>query len=180
MAPREVHGGATTAYSKIVVMIFFLAIDLGFNCILDYDKFNNEFNNSKNRVLLALYGLQIVIEISVFLVLFLAMADTFLFRVGLLGLLIKKFRTVLIFHPIYLALTLALGGYRVRLLTGGRALDSLWDINSFVVLSHIQKIVAIPYYLLNIRATMKLSAPIYFTKDAWVALAKELKAESYE
>ena len=45
---------------------------------------------------LGLFGLQVIVEISIFLVLFLATADTFLFRVGLLGVLIKTFRLVLV------------------------------------------------------------------------------------
>ena len=83
---------------------------IGLNSVLDYDKFNN-FNvgQKASQLLLGLLGLQIVIEICVFLILFLTMADTFLFRVGLLGLLLKKFRSVLITHPIYLTLTIVAG-----------------------------------------------------------------------
>jgi Transmembrane protein 138 len=125
------------------------------------------------HLLLGLLGLQIVIEISVFLILFLAMADTFLFRVGLLGLLVKKFRSVLIFHPIYVALTLACGLYRVNRFSSGEVLSVIWRDQKFVGLSCIQKIVAIPYYVLNIRATIKLGDPVYFDKDAWIALFKQ-------
>jgi hypothetical protein len=94
------------------------------------------------------------------------MADTFLFRVGLLGLLIKKFRSVLITHPIYLTLTIVagiiiiiiiiiimniiIGIYRVRYFMSGHTLDELWQYPSFIVLSILQKsgitIIAINYY----------------------------------
>ena len=87
------------------------------------------------------------------------MADTFLFRVGLLGLLIKKFRSVLITHPIYLTLTIVAGIviiniisviktvnmnvitgiYRVRYFMNGHTLDELWQYPSFIVLSILQK-----------------------------------------
>jgi hypothetical protein len=97
-------------YSILIAMIIFLMVDLGLNSILDYDLYNNQtVKNISSNLLLGLLGLQIVVEICIFLVLFIAMADTFLFRVGLLGLLIKKFRFVLIFQPIYMAITIATG-----------------------------------------------------------------------
>jgi hypothetical protein len=40
-------------------------------------------------------------------------------------------------------------------------------------------LVAIPYYLLNLRATIKLGHPIYYNKDAWVALIKQVHMYVY-
>ena len=201
-------------------MIAFLLIDLGLNSILDYDLFNNQTSiNGTPSLLLGLLGLQTVVEISTFLILFIAMADTFLFRVGLLGLLIKKFQTVLLFHPLYIAITIASGSLRVQHLSvEGNSLSSLYRYDTYVRMSMVQKIckliplpdfmmqltfhsemfilcglytvtcstsqrllnwlisfvVAIPYYLLNLRATTKLGNPVYFNKDAWVALIKQV------
>lgn len=92
------------------------------------------------RLLLGLVGVQVVVEISIFLVLFLAMTDTFLFRVGLLGVLVKKFRMVLILHPIYITLTLVTGIYRVHYLAQGNMLYELWLTDSFIFLSSLHKI----------------------------------------
>ena len=243
-----------TNYSKLIAMIIFLTVDLGLNSILDYDLFNNQTApNNASHLLLGLLGFQAVVEICTFLVLFVAMADTFLFRVGLLGLLMRKFRTILIFQPIYIAITLASGALRVRHLSVvGNSLFTLYNYNPYVRLSLIQKIceysknmlrhrivrtcmrnwanwchartsvyvthgviieqnrfhtrraprrnyhclyiesfllsnhflfrfisfnsssVAIPYYLLNLRATIKLGHPIYYNKEAWVALIKQV------
>lgn len=129
-------------YSILIVMIVFLMVDLGLNSILDYDLFNNEtVKNISSNLLLGLLGLQIVVEICIFLILFIAMADTFLFRVGLLGLLLKKFRFVLIFHPIYIAITIATGAQRVRHLTViGSSLETLYKYPTFARLSIAQKI----------------------------------------
>ena len=74
----------------------------------------------KGGVLFALLGVQAIVQISIFLALFLSMADTFLFRVGLLGVLLKKFRSVLLLHPIYFAITLIAGSYRLRTITNSR------------------------------------------------------------
>ena len=122
-------------------MAILLSFDLGLNCSLDYDTFNSHPDQYPSSFLLGLVGLQVIVQITVFLLLFLAMADTFLFRVGLLGLLLKKFRFVLLFHPVYIAFTLASGLVRVQRITNEHyTLAMLWNNNSFVVLSSIQKI----------------------------------------
>lgn len=127
-------------YVKVLAMAALLLCDLGLNCSLDYDSFNSSPENYPNNFLLGLLGLQVIIEISVFLLLFLAMADTFLFRVGLLGLLVRKFRVVLLIHPVYICFTLATGLIRVqRIVSHGVSLDKLWRDEAFVWMSSIQK-----------------------------------------
>lgn len=107
---------------KLAAMFILILIDLGLNCSLDYDLYNadktfiedNPDLDWKGGILFALVGLQTIIQLSVFLALFLTMSDTFLFRVGLLGVLLKKFRSVLILHPIYFTITLIASTYRLR------------------------------------------------------------------
>lgn len=124
-------------HGKVIVMILFLIMDLGLNSTLDYDILNDE---SANNILLGVFGLQVVIQISIFLILFLAAADTYLFRVGLLGILIRTIFFVLCLHPIYMALTIAVGSYRVRHLSRAGTLSTLWRDNMFIAISIIQKI----------------------------------------
>lgn len=95
----DARGIARTSHGKLMVMAVFLLIDLGLNSSLDYDK------ATSSTLLLGIFGLQIIIQISVFLILFLTIADTFLFRVGLLNILLKKTRTVIAFQAIYFMLT---------------------------------------------------------------------------
>jgi hypothetical protein len=66
---------------KVVAMFILLCVDLSFNCSFDYDNYKIS-GSDLNIVPLAM---QLIIEISIFLVLFLTMAETYLFRVGLLG-----------------------------------------------------------------------------------------------
>lgn len=128
----------TTSYhGKVIVMILFLIMDLGLNCILDYDVLNDE---RPNNILLGVFGLQVVIQISIFLILFLAMADTYLFRVGLLGIIVRTISFVLVLHAIYMALTIATGSYRVRHLSRAGKLSTLWKDDNFIALSIFQKI----------------------------------------
>jgi hypothetical protein len=176
---KHQQGEVQTQYgTKIAAMVVVLVIDLALNSTLDYDSYNDQYNGrAASRLLLGLFGLQVVIEIAVFLVLFLAMADTFLFRVGLLGMLIKKFRTVLVVHPIYFALTIATGAYRVRKFINSATLFAIWHDQSFIALYYIQKFISIPYYMLNLRAVIKLSDPIYFDSKVWMDLMKSQRRQ---
>jgi hypothetical protein len=122
-------------------MFVLLGLDLGMNSSFDYDPVH--LSNGASDFLVVVVGIQIVVEISVFLTLFLAMTETFLFRVGLLGLLLKKFRAVIFVHPLYLAFTIAAGAMRVRRLSGdedGKSLVDLWEDSAFVAVSAIQKL----------------------------------------
>ena len=167
-------GKTNMHYAKVAVMMLAILCDLALGCSLDFDPYNNTNNgNLATRLLLGLFGLQVVIQISIFLILFLAMADTFLFRVGLLMFLVKKFKLVLFFHVLNMAATVACGAYRVQQFSLGNEVKDLWMNDTFITLSSIQKIIAIPYYALNLRAAVKLSDKIYFDKDAWISLIKK-------
>jgi hypothetical protein len=166
--------GTNMHYAKVAVMMLAILCDIALACTLDFDSYNNSNNgNLATRLLLGLFGLQVTMQISIFLILFLAMADTFLFRVGLMMFLVKKFRLVLCFHVLNMAATAACGAYRVQMLMEGAEVKDLWLNDTFVALSSIQKIIAIPYYALNVRAVVKLSDNIYFDKDAWISLVKQ-------
>ena len=40
-------------------------------------------------------------------------------------------------------------------------------------------LVSIPYYVANIQATVRLEDPVYFNKDAWITLLKQVRLELY-
>ena len=122
--------------SKTLLMFTLLCVDLGINSSFDYDL----IGSNEPDFYVVLLGIQVVVELSIFFALFLAMAETFLFRVGLLGILIKKFRLVLLLHPMYLAFTLASGVLRVRKLTSDSGhMVALWKDSTFEAISIIHK-----------------------------------------
>lgn len=123
--------------SKRWTVIGFLLGDLILNCTLDYDSYNDFLAED---VLYALLAAQLVIEVAIFMLLFVSMADTFLFRVGLLGQLLKKFRIVLAIQPVYLIFTLITGTYRYSYSGRSGAVFKLWQDDAFVALSHVHKI----------------------------------------
>jgi hypothetical protein len=126
-----------SSLNKFYVLVFFLCLDLGLNSTLDYDGYSQ---GKKGFIILALLGLQIVIQISVFLILFLTVADTFLFRVGLLGILIRKIRVLLFFQILYFAITIAAGTARINHYNGNGDLMDITTSNTFTTLSIIQKL----------------------------------------
>lgn len=135
-----------TNHGKLMVMVIFLAFDLALNSTLDYD--NYESTDPNNKLVLGLFGLQIVIQISVFLILFLTVADTFLFRVGLLNILLRKIRFVLIIQILYFILTIITGLRRVHLYDQHNSLLFNVKNQSFTSLSIAQKL-SIQFILLS-------------------------------
>lgn len=124
-------------HNKVICMIIFLCIDIGINSTFDYDTLNDSI---ADNIRLGTFGLQVVIQICVLLVLFLATTDTLLFRVGLIGILIHTIRYALMIQPLYIAFTIAVGAYRVRHLNYlNESLSDLWKNNTFIAISFIQK-----------------------------------------
>lgn len=177
-------GYSSNGSCKLLTMILLIMADLTFNCTLDYDLYNNDpsyIEGNQNLdwdggVLSALLILQVIVQISIFLALFLSMADTFLFRVGLLGVLMKKFRSVLILHPIYFIITIVTGTYRLTEINDHSFVHLWLKDDSFMALSMMHKLVSIPYYLFNIRSAVKLGSKIYFDKELYLSLIKENKS----
>jgi len=139
MAPKTetVSPRGGLMFSKLSIMLILLVLDMTCNSTADYDSYMDSHNSNVVRGLLFI---SVVVEISVFLILFLAMTETYIFRVGLLGLLLKQFRAVLICHVVYIAFTMSSGAYRYYLLINqtGSVL-SLWENRLFITLALAQK-----------------------------------------
>jgi len=122
---------------KLIFMTIFLGIDLALNATLDYDQYSQAGGN--NTLVLGLLGLQLIIQLIIFLILFLTIADTFLFRVGLLNILVRKIRITLLVQLIYFALTIAEGTLRYNHYSAKHDLLSLMKRRPFVGASFAQK-----------------------------------------
>ena len=70
---------ASSHHGKVILMAAFILADIGFNSSLDYDTYNDSIDRNYK---LGFFGLQVTLQICIFLTLFLAAADTFLFRIG--------------------------------------------------------------------------------------------------
>jgi hypothetical protein len=152
---QDTYGG-----NKFYVMVFFLSLDLGLNSTLDYDSYSE---GKKGFIVLGLLGLQIVVQISVFLLLFLTVADTFLFRVGLLGFLLRRIRLVLFAHVLYFVITVVTGTARINHYGNSESLMSLTTSTSFVALSIIQKIRKFEFCTVPIFFFLPFQLPYFIT-----------------
>eukprot|EP00981_Chlorochromonas_danica_P008994 scaffold2392_cov166-Ochromonas_danica.AAC.10 len=138
-------------HSKFILMCLFLIIDIALNSTLDYD--NYDF--SDRNLISGLFGVQVIVQITVFLILFLAAADTFLFQVA------------------YFLFSIVVGSLRSKQYRNSHTLVDNMNNDTFFYVSLIQKLVSIPYYVINIQTTVKLEDPVYFNRDAWISLIKE-------
>lgn len=124
-------------FSKLTLMLILLVFDLGLNCSIDYDSYNNQ---PQRNFIMGMLFLNVVVEISIFLIIFLAMASTYIFRVGLLGVLLKQFQTTFIIHFIYLTFTIVTGAYRFNeLIRKDNDIVGLYHDPIFISLSTLQK-----------------------------------------
>jgi len=100
---------------KIFTLTLFLVFDLvinGTSEFKDFSKTQKTWNRVK-RAHLLLAGFQIIGQISTFLCIFLLFCDTFPFQVGLLGVLTKRYSTLLRLYLIYFGMTCLVNGLRV-------------------------------------------------------------------
>lgn len=162
-----------SSHSKFILMSVFLAIDIGLNSTLDYDNYGLEADLS--NWMPVLFGAQIISQIASFLILFLAAADTFLFQVGLLGILYKEIVPALTLEVFYFLLTLLTGVVRNNIYWDGSTEVELINNNVFFGLAFAQKLVSIPYYVANLQAIARLEDPVYFNRDAWISLVKQVR-----
>ena len=106
-------------------MIGILILDAWCNSSHEYDYLGD------NTVLA--FGGQVFVQVSVFIVLFLLLCDTYPFRIGLLRELLADFRPVLYCHPVYFIYTMVLGAWRNVLIGDGlTSVMVLWRIRSRV------------------------------------------------
>ena len=96
------------------------------------------------------------------------MGETYLFRVGLLNVLARQFPLALSLHPIYLLFTVLLGSVRTNEMIEDHNVPELWQNASYATFSILHKLLAVFYYVANLRAAVKLGDPkFYCREEAW-------------
>eukprot|EP00640_Fibrocapsa_japonica_P007395 CAMPEP_0113939378 /NCGR_PEP_ID=MMETSP1339-20121228/5706_1 /TAXON_ID=94617 /ORGANISM="Fibrocapsa japonica" /LENGTH=189 /DNA_ID=CAMNT_0000942869 /DNA_START=1 /DNA_END=566 /DNA_ORIENTATION=- /assembly_acc=CAM_ASM_000762 len=145
-----------------------MAMDIGHNCSAEYDDWMTPYGGGE-MPLVAMFGLQIIFQLVAFLTLFLMMGDTYLVRVGLLGVLYTKFKTVFILHVIYTFFTMMLGGYRLYQIVELKvAIYQIWDVWAYTEMSFLHKILAALYYVFTLRSAFQLTDPDLYSQDVWI------------
>ena len=111
-------------FVKLVILSIFLLIDVTLNATSEYGNFNNINGTSKSatsnlakdqihklHILLSSY--QLLSQISSFTIIFSLICDTFPFQIGLIGVLLKRFKLGLCIYAAYIITTLVLNGVRL-------------------------------------------------------------------
>lgn len=147
---------------KIVCMCFFMLVDIGFNSSVDHDE--PRISRQRNTITMILFGAQIVGQILSFVIFFLLLCGTYLFRVGLISLLSKHFKEVLVVTVVYIVWTAVLGLERMSHVQDGAPLLSLWSRFFYFPLTVGHKLVACVYYVMSIRTVLRLGDPKFYTK----------------
>lgn len=150
---------------KPCVLLILNAFDLLMNSSFEFDTTFGE-----GLVVVACAALQAFVLILAFISLFLMLADTYFFQVGIIAPLLRSFIAVSLVHPVYIVLTTALGIYRAQLFLSGTTPWDLWDNRLYSTLSTLQKLTALMYYHQNLRTVIKLGDPNFRDPDCCVAL----------
>ena len=92
---------------KIIFVGIFIVVDVTFNSAVDHDE--AEDGSRQTTATMILFGAQVVGQILLFVVFFLLLCATYLFRVGLISLLSEQFKLVLAVSFTYIVWTAILG-----------------------------------------------------------------------
>ena len=112
-------------YIKLVMMSLFIVGDLFINSTAEYEALNitedtthSSYENTTSydqmsQLQIILLGSSILLQASIFSAFFLMLVDTFPFQVGLVGVVGKKFRYMLIAQVWYSLMTIIVGAMRL-------------------------------------------------------------------
>merc|ERR1719231_1556163 len=108
------------------------------------------------------------------LTMFMVLGGTYLFKVGMLGVLFSQFKKIFWMHILYIVVTFVTGVLRFMARgPEGRTTVGLWDSNGYMPVSILQKFVAALYYVANFQLLSTLGQPRWYKRDEWVEMYRQ-------
>lgn len=157
---------------KLAFMIFLQCADVLLNSSVEYDENSlSSLEDDMETIRVIVLVLQLLVQICISLTLFVIMFDTYPFRVGLMGLLMNKFKSVFAVNLVYFIMTAGVYSYRLQVVGGWGANEDpwvLWAMPIYWAASILQKLMACIFYVGNTYAAFKLGDPIFYGKKAWI------------
>lgn len=170
---------------RVSVVYFLLLVDMILNSTSSSDNYFEVQNNLSIPVLLV--SAQVVCQLFLFTIVFLMMVGTYLFRVGMLSVLVEHFKLMGFAMVTYFILTAVLGILRILEFArqhkttygpeyseeyrGSRMKKDIRELwlqgNGYLVVFVIQNVFSALYYFTVIEATMKLSEPRFYHVAPW-------------
>jgi hypothetical protein len=168
---------------KALVMYGLLCLDLMFLCTAEWENIGFLKNLLKKDKLVVLISFiaQTLFQIILSLMVLVLLGGTYLFKVGMIGVLFKQFKRVLQIHALYIGISAFVGILRLQALCfpGVRGQNdvfyaTLWNSSTmYFPLSVSQKFVAAIYYLGNLQLLRELATPRWYRKEDWVAMYRQ-------
>ena len=124
-------------FTKFIMLAFFLSWDLFLSSMCEFKVFSDD-EEKNNKIHVMLVTLVTLLSLSSFTTIFSMVCDTFPFRVGLVGALIKEFSTTLVMISLNLFLTIFVGTMRVSKLNGGLTIVDLWESPFYTFFSFLR------------------------------------------
>ncbi|KAM7002959.1 transmembrane protein 138 [Tautogolabrus adspersus] len=137
--------------------------------LLAYDLFVNSFSELLRAapvIQLVLFIIQDIAILFNVIIILLMMFNTYVFQVGLVSLLVERFRVLLIFSALYLTLSICFHSWVLNL----RWLDSnrfIWT-DGLQALFVFQRAVAVLYYYLYKRTAEYMGDPRLYEDSLWL------------
>lgn len=164
-------------FIKLFLVTIFLTMDVIVNGWCEFTKDiqdggNNDHSRSstRRRIDVALFVIQILMQLSSFTLVILLMCDTLPFRVGLVHIFFKRFGYMIVTLGVYLFLTMMVGGMRLSNISdkNGKTMVDLWNTGYYSFFSICQKLVAPFHYAFILKSVLELGMSEYFSKENWL------------
>ena len=157
---------------KHLFLIFLIVVDFILNSLIDH--YVNE------SLTLSLSGLQLIIRICQFFTILSFMWSTFVFKYGLLGVLMANFKLLILVAAISLILLITVRSLRINRILNydddptfratniSTLLMNIWNEDGFAVLLGFHIYFTIFYSVLLLKTAFELSNPIYYKAEKWI------------
>lgn len=96
------------------------------------------------------------------------MSSTFVFRHGLIGELLARFRVLLVVAPLVALFTFGFRAYRLVGVIGSEDMETLWTSNAYKAVYFLHNFACIVYYVLTIRTCQQLGDPKLYKPSTWL------------
>ncbi|CAL8244019.1 unnamed protein product [Lota lota] len=156
--------GPETLHTSNYSLVLFIQLSL-----LSFDLFVNSFSELLRKepaVQLVLFIIQDISILFNLIIILLMLFNTYVFQVGLVALLLDRFRAMLVYSALYLTLSIILHSWIMNL----RWLNSnrfIWT-DGLQVLFVFQRVVAVLYYYFYKRTTEYLGDPRLYEDSPWL------------
>eukprot|EP01029_Cantina_marsupialis_P017376 TRINITY_DN3908_c0_g2_i1.p1 TRINITY_DN3908_c0_g2~~TRINITY_DN3908_c0_g2_i1.p1 ORF type:complete len:167 (-),score=1.55 TRINITY_DN3908_c0_g2_i1:262-762(-) len=147
--------------AKSAIILLLIVGDLALNANTNY---GGKFTHVQA------FGAQLSIAVSIGLMTVLLLGGTYIFEVGLIGILVREFKPLLLALLVY-TLTIAITGTYYEMV--GKSNEEMWTDPVFLALDATKKIVSPFVYFFIVISLLKLTNKKFYKKDELLKFVRE-------